>query len=311
LDEPVEAQVSRAAFEEIQADLRLALEQVAVLREDLAEAERRHAVAVFSQSESGSQEDESSGDLPEMAEVVSVIQELRQPMSSILGYTDLLLGESVGILGALQRKFLERIRASVERLGGLTDDLIQMVALEESNLKLNPEMLHVDHVIEAAISEAMECLQEKNIFLKKEIAASLPPLRADRNALEQVLIHLLQNAGERTPSEGEVNIVARAESKEHEPGYILIQVSDSGGGIPPHELPRVFSRLYPAGSLFSDLGDTLAPFSDRILPSPEMDLSTVKALVEAHGGRIWVDSTLGKGSTFSTLLPLVDEPESG
>jgi signal transduction histidine kinase len=123
-------------------------------------------------------------------------------------------------------------------------------------------------------------------------------LNADRDALQQILIHLLQNASLATPVDGEISLCARMEDRDIQPGYVLIQVSDSGGGIPAEELPRVFSRLYRADNpLIQGVGDT------------GVGLSIVKTLVEAHGGRIWVDSEIGRGSTFSILLPLaVDVP---
>jgi two-component system sensor histidine kinase ResE len=106
-----------------------------------------------------------------------------------------------------------------------------------------------------------------------------------------------------TPADGEISLRARVESKENEPSYLLIQVTDQGGGIPAEDLPRVFSRLYRADNvLIQGIGDT------------GVGLSIVKALVDAHGGRIWVDTELGQGSSFSVLLPLTEMsivPEAG
>jgi signal transduction histidine kinase len=91
---------------------------------------------------------------------------------------------------------------------------------------------------------------------------------------------------------------AQVETKDNEPPYVLIQVSDSGGGIPTEDIPRVFSRLYRTDNgLIQGVGDS------------GVGLSIVKSLVEAHGGRIWVDSIMGKGATFSVLLPaIVEQP---
>src|SRR5574337_628058 len=99
----------------------------------------------------------------EQSEVIaSISQELRQPMSSIIGYTDLLLGESVGILGALQRKFVERIKASTERIGSLIDDLIQMTTLESGLADLKPEPVDLNTIIDNAMAYTSSQVREKN-----------------------------------------------------------------------------------------------------------------------------------------------------
>jgi signal transduction histidine kinase len=220
----------------------------------------------------------------------TIVQELRQPLSSIVVYTDLLLGESVGILGATQRKFVERIKASVERMEGLADDLIQVV-MDNQGRALTPEKVDLNDIIDVAVAQAMVKLRKRNIILRLDVPDQLPSLQADRDALQQILVHLLQNAGDTSPQEGEVALSAQVEVKENEPVFVLIQVTDSGGGIPAEELPRVFSRVYRAdNSMIPGVGET------------GVGLSVVKSLVEAHGGRIWVDSVMGRGTTFSVLL---------
>lgn len=229
----------------------------------------------------------------DQAEVVaSISQELRQPMSSIIGYADLLLGESVGILGALQRKFIERIRASTERIGSLIDDLIQITTLETGLMSLKPESVDMNLIIDNAMAYTSSQLREKNITLRIDIPENMRPIQTDREALQQILIHLLQNAGAASSVEGAITLRARIQ-KENETEYALIQVTDTGGGIPSEDLPRVFSRLYRADNvLIQGVGDT------------GVGLSIAKALTEAQGGRIWVDTEMGSGSTFSVLLPL-------
>jgi signal transduction histidine kinase len=119
----------------------------------------------------------------------------------------------------------------------------------------------------------------------------MEPIHADREALQQILIHLLQNAGAASPVEGSVTLRVRLENEDNK-DYVLIQVNDTGGGIPSEDLPRVFSRLYRADNvLIQGIGDT------------GVGLSIAKTLTEAQGGRIWVETELGVGSTFSVLLP--------
>ena len=267
-------------------ELRLALQEVASLKDQLAESERQ-----VQQMESRPVDYNVPTDQAEI--IASIAQELRQPMSSIVGYTDLLLGESVGILGALQRKFLERVKASTERIGALTEDLIQVSSSAGQKVDLTPECVDLNALIDEAVALTMGQLREKNILLRVDIPEQLPSITADKDAMQQILIHLLQNAGSASRIEGEISIRALLQKEDGQPDFILLQVADSGAGISPEDMPRVFSRLYRAdNALIQGVGDT------------GVGLSIVKTLVEAHGGRIWVDSEIGKGSTFSILLPI-------
>jgi signal transduction histidine kinase len=273
-----------ASTMQVEKELKKALQELAYLQNQLAEANiRTHEL------EKGHVTLKST----EQAEVVaSIAQELRQPLSSIVGYTDLLLGESVGILGTLQRKFVERIKASTERINSLSDDMIQITTLEAELNDLKLESVDLNMVIDNAMSYTSAQVREKNISMHLDLPKKLVPIQADREALQQILIHLLQNAGAATPFEGTVRL--RVQTK-NEAGteYILIQVTDTGGGIPANDIPRVFTRLYRADNvLIQGVGDT------------GVGLSITKALTEAHHGRIWVESEQGVGSTFSVLLPL-------
>lgn len=269
---------------QIENELRLTLEEVARLQNQLAEA-NMHIVEL----EKGAASTQST----EQAEVVaSISQELRQPMSSIVGYTDLLLGESVGILGALQRKFVERIKASTERIGNLIDDLIQVTTLETGLNDLKPEPVDLNVIIDNAMSYTSSQVREKNISMHLDLPKNMTPINADREALQQILIHLLQNAGSASPMEGTVRLKVQTQSEDGKE-FVLIQVSDTGGGIPSEDINRVFTRLYRADNvLIQGVGDT------------GVGLSIAKTLTEAQKGRIWVESQMGIGSTFSVLLPL-------
>jgi signal transduction histidine kinase len=239
--------------------------------------------------------------------IASLVQELRQPMSSINGYTDLILSESVGIIGALQRKFLERIKASIERMGALLDDLIHVAALDSGPLTLAREDVDMTQIVQDATQSCQALLREKEIGLRLEIADDLPRINADPDALRQILTHLLKNAGSASQMNTEVVLALQHEVERPLVGppvdYIFLSVSDTGGGIALEDQPRVFSRLYRADApLVAGLGDT------------GVGLSMVKALVEAHGGRVWVMSDPGQGSTFFVLLPLAgaaNKPSNG
>jgi signal transduction histidine kinase len=279
----------RRADSQVEKELKATLQDVARLQNQLAESN----IKILELEKSG----KAAHDRPsEQAEVIaSISQELRQPMSSIVGYTDLLLGESIGILGALQRKFVERIKASTERLGSLIDDMIQVTTLESGLAELKPETVDLNLIIDNAMAYTSSQVREKNISLQLDLPKKLAPLNADREALQQIMIHLLQNAGAATPIEGTIHLKVQT-TKEQDQEYIMIQVTDSGGGIPAEDLPRVFTRLYRADNvLIQGIGDT------------GVGLSIAKTLTEAQHGRIWVESDPGKGSTFSVLLPIAKE----
>jgi signal transduction histidine kinase len=279
-----------ANTEQLENELKLALLEVARLRAEKADSEQGQLKEPVTSGKTSTISSEEADVL------ASMCQELRQPMSSIVGYTDLMLGESVGILGAMQRKFLERIKASTERMGGSLDDIVRMTTIERGLFAITPETVNLGMVIDEAIATCATRFREKNINLRVSMPDQLPQMKADRDALQQIVLHLLQNAGTVTPPEGEICLHTRIEKQEEEPGFVLIQVSDSGGGIPVEDLSRVFSRLYRADNpLIQGLGET------------GVGLSIVKTLVEAHDGRVWVDTELGKGATFSILLPLAAE----
>jgi signal transduction histidine kinase len=267
-------------------ELRLALEELASLQAKLDAAQA-------AMLEAGTQPAGSkiSGDQVEL--IASIAQELRQPLSSILGYTDLLLGESVGILGALQRKFLDRVRSSTERMNKLIDDLIRIAELDRGGVSVQRKPVDLSAVFDDAIAQLRAQLQEKRITLRVDLPRQMPQLNTDRDALQQILYHLLQNADAATPAEGSITLRAVVEQQPELGEFVLMQVSDSGGGIPEEDLPRVFSRVYRATNpLIQGVGDS------------GVGLTIAETLTVALGGRIWVESEAGKGATFSVLLPL-------
>jgi signal transduction histidine kinase len=274
---------------QLEHELRQALEEIARMQNALADAnviilelEQRHKSPITSE---------------QVDVIASISQELRQPMSSIVGYTDLLLGESVGILGALQGKFIERIKASTERIGGLVDDLIQITNLDTGKMEFKAESIDLNLIIDNAMAYTGTQIREKNITLRLDIPETSPRVQTDRDALQQIFIHLLQNATAATLAEGIITLRVQLQSEINE-HFISIQVTDTGGGIPSDDIPRVFARRYRAEhSLIQGLGDT------------GVGLSIAKALTEAQGGRIWVETEAGSGSTFSVLLPVLLEAE--
>lgn len=285
-----QAQTGVQAGNPVEGQLREALEELTRKQNALADANYRIL-------EMEQQRPPSLMTNEQVEVVASISQELRQPMSSIIGYTDLLLGESVGILGTLQRKFIERIKSSTERIGGLVEDLIQLTNLDTGNMQFKSEQIDLNLIIDSAMAYTSSQIREKNITMRLDLPEAQTRFQTDKDAFQQVLIHLLQNATAASQAEGTITLHIRMENDGSEHHYISVQVSDTGGGIASEDIPRVFSRRYRAEhSLIQGLGDT------------GVGLSIAKALVEAQNGRIWVETQPGIGSTFSALIPVTLEP---
>jgi len=220
--------------------------------------------------------------------IASLSQDLRTPMTSISGYTDLLLSESAGILGAMQRQFLQRVKANIERMNGMLNDLVRVTAVDTAHFELELESVNLAEVIEESITGSSAQFRDRNITVQVDLAEHLPPLNADRDSLYQIMSHLLANACLCSKPGTQVRVSAQPSEAE---GYVAVSVTDTGGGIRLSDRQRVFSQRYRADHpLIEGLGDT------------SIGLSIAKTLVEAHEGRIWVDSEMGQGSTFAFVL---------
>jgi PAS domain S-box-containing protein len=230
---------------------------------------------------------------------IAVSQELRTPMTSITGYTDLLLGETVGLIGNMQRKFLQRIKLSTHRMGAVVNGLIEVEPVTVEQPEVQARTADIVQLIEGARSEASNELQAKGIRLSLEVAEGLPLANADPDGIRQIITSLLSNAYQCTPQGGEILIRARVqEEKPEEAGegrlaHLVVSVTDSGEGIAPEDQGRVFDRDYRSTHLsITGLGET-----NMVMPS-------LKAVTEAQGGRLWLESQIGVGSTFSLILPV-------
>lgn len=284
---PINGDEHQPNLDHLENELHQALEDNARLQNMLAGANMKVLALEMQNPQATSQP------IPEEQEMLtSLAQELRQPLSSINGYTYLLLSESVGILGALQKKFMERIQSSSDRMGALVDDLIQVTSLQTASLHHTPNVVYLSDVVDTALDATSGLMRAKEAGLRVNIPDDLPPMHIEQHTLEQILVQLLQNACSVTPAQGEVILNARMEMSEDRP-YLLLQVTDQGGGIAPADLGRVFNRRFRAEhSLIPGVGDA------------GVGLSIAKALVEAQGGRIWVESKQPESSTYSVLLPI-------
>jgi signal transduction histidine kinase len=236
-------------------------------------------------------EDATDADIDAIA---SIAQEIRQPMSSIQGYTDLLLGESVGLLGAMQKNFLERVRTGIDRMDQLVDNLLQVTTIERGALDLTPSPIDLLRCIEEAVIQVRTTMKEKDLALRMDFPDELPAIMGDEDALIQILFHVLNNAAGASPQSEEIILAARVQQGE-EAEFLMLTISDAGEGVPPEDLGRVFERMRETDTVsIPGLGDS------------GVGLSIVHALSDALGGRVWFDSEVGVGSTVTVLLPLAD-----
>jgi len=227
------------------------------------------------------------------AEGITVFtQELRQTLASTLEYVNLLLDESTGSLNAMQHSFLETIKGSTTRLKGLIEDFIQVTAFQGGLRSLAHDPVNLKQTIQEALDETSSQIRAKRITLHVDLPENLAPVYADRETLRQILIRLLSNAGAASPLQGTISLHVQIQMEEAKK-YLLIQVRDTGGGIPPEDVERVFIPLYRATDVPA-----------RGIGEAGMGLFIVKTLTEAQNGRIWVDTELGVGSTYNVLIPI-------
>lgn len=234
--------------------------------------------------------------------LVGLIQELRTPMTSISGYTDLLLSETMGILGGSQRDFLQRIRANAERTNTMLEQLIRVATQGEPEIRR--EVADVLSIIEMAIDVVAPQLREKRLRLDLHLEDLLGQWQFNRDALYQVMVHLLSNACQASPSDMPLRLDGRLETvRETSDGVMRenqllhLTVTDSGGGIAAEDAPHVFEpHVDTEAPLIAGLGDT------------GIGLAVARQIITANQGRIWVEGKPGVGSTFSVLLPLNAPP---
>jgi signal transduction histidine kinase len=220
--------------------------------------------------------------------VSTVSHELRTPMTSIKGYVDNILDGLTGVLTEKQSYYLNRVQYNVERLTRMINDLLDLSRIEARRVELRLGTVCMRDLVTDVVEGFQRAAAEKGIALHTNFHDELPAIQGDRDKLHQVLTNLIQNAIKFTPKGGQV----RVESQVRDDGFLMVGVSDTGSGIPPHELDRVFEKFYRGESV---------PTEDR---GSGLGLPIAKSLVELHRGRIWAESTLGQGSRFSFTLPV-------
>lgn len=219
--------------------------------------------------------------------VANVSHELKTPLTSIKGYIEALLDGAKDDPKKCSA-FLSVIQKHADDLNATLSDLLQLSAIESGQYRWKREAVSVPDLIEKAVGLVRSTVEKKKQSLSIISSESLPDIYGDSDKLTEVLINLLDNAVKYTPEDGKIMIEAKA-AKE----AVEISVSDTGVGIPPKEIPRIFERFYRADRARS-----------REMGGTGLGLSIVKHIVEAHRGTVRVQSEPGKGSRFTVVLPL-------
>ncbi len=221
--------------------------------------------------------------------VSTVSHDLRSPLTAILGYVDLL--ERVGPMTDQQREFVKRVQNSVQSITSLVNDLLELGRIE-AGIDGQQELVPLESIIRYTLENASNQITEKRLDVAMILPAEVPPLRGNPIRLRQLLDNLVGNAIKYTPEDGHIRFEVETQNSQ-----VILRVEDTGPGIPPADQLHIFEKFYRASNVPKGVGGS------------GLGLAIVKSIVDNHGGRIWVESVLGQGSTFTVVLPVGDRPK--
>ena len=228
-----------------------------------------------------------------------VAHELKNPMTSIKGYTELLAAGSVGQVNEMQANFLNTIRSNVERMSTLVSDLNDNAKIEANRLRLDFKPVEATEIVDEVIRSSRRQIEDKHQSIELQLSASLPLVWIDRPRLGQILTNLVSNAHKYTPEGGKIIVGAEVTDNQWDPDgakrVVHIWVQDNGIGISLEDQAKIFQRFFRSD-------DSKA----REAPGTGLGLNITKSLVEMLGGRIWFESEFRKGSTFHFTIPVAE-----
>jgi two-component system, NtrC family, sensor histidine kinase KinB len=224
-----------------------------------------------------------------------LVHDLRSPMSLVLASVSMLPEAMTRLDQEQTDRLIDIAQRSGERILTLIDDLLDISQLERGQLPLNAESTVVDDLFREVMARYTPMAFSNDISLVSDVDDGLPVVDVDRSLILRVLSNLLDNALKFTSDGGEVQLTAREDARSA-PGYVIFSVRDTGPGIPYEARPRLFEKFQQVPNIHGRRRGT------------GLGLPFCKLAVEAHGGQIWVESEVGKGSTFSLTLPIAASP---
>lgn len=228
-----------------------------------------------------------------------VAHELKNPMTSIKGYTELLAGGAVGSINEMQTNFLNTIRSNVDRMSTLVSDLNDNSKIEAGRLRLDFKAVDINDLIDETVRSTTRQIEDKKQTIQTELSDSLPNVWGDRTRLSQILVNLVSNANKYTPESGVMVVGAEASKNnwdpEGAPEVVHLWVKDNGIGISPEDQQKIFQKFFRSE-------DQKA----REAPGTGLGLNITKSLVEMQGGRIWFESEYRHGTTFHFTVPVAE-----
>jgi signal transduction histidine kinase/putative methionine-R-sulfoxide reductase with GAF domain len=284
---------------EVQVIGLLLLESTSDTQENLSFLNRLSDHAAIAISNAQLYDEVQRANLAKSEFVSFVAHELKNPMTSIKGYSELLAAGSVGSINAMQANFLNTIRANVERMSALVSDLNDNAKIEAGRLRLDYRPVTVPEVVEEVVRSTKRQVEDKKQVLDVEIPSQLPPVWADHLRVGQVLTNLVSNAHKYTPEGGRILVGAEATVNQWDPEgakkVVHLWVRDNGIGISMEDQARIFQKFFRSD-------DSKA----REVPGTGLGLNITKSLVEMQGGRIWFDSEFRRGTTFHFTIPVAE-----
>jgi signal transduction histidine kinase len=216
-----------------------------------------------------------------------VSHELKSPMTSIRGFADLIRQGMTGPVSGQAREFLDTIVDNVDQMAALVSDLSDISRIETGRLKLQLSAVPLARYVQETVSSMRPQIEGRRHALALDFPADLPPVLADRTRLVQIITNLLSNACKYTPEGGQIRVSARSQA-----GKVRVSVADSGIGMSPEDLERLFTQFFRSENP-----------AVREQQGWGLGLNVTRRLVELQGGEMGVTSELGKGSAFWFVLP--------
>lgn len=231
-----------------------------------------------------------------------VAHELKNPLTSIRGYAEFLLGAQTGSLSDMQRNFVSTIRSNADRMNTLVSDLNDVTKLQTNNLRIDRRPIDFRRVVDESLRPLQKQFEDRRQQVVLDLPAALPAVLADEGRMVQVMTNLLSNATKYTPEGGTIRVQAHVDDRLRDengrplPPQMVASVSDTGIGMSEEDLSRLFTPYFRSENPMA-----------QAQPGTGLGMTITRGIVEQHGGSVMVESRLGEGSTFRFSLPLAAE----